>query len=416
MTAIPTKSAGRTLFLQVAWRNLWRNRRRTLLTVAAIAVGMFLVQFAMSFQSGSYGPMVEIGTRMGSGHIQILQEMYHDEPRIEYSIKEVAARLQTLSKAPEIETVSARAEAFALISNDPHSTAALINGVIPERERLISDLPTKVVEGTYLTADNQVFIGATLARNLQLDVGGELVVIGTNAVGGIAAVVLEVCGIFKTTAALERTLVQVSLATFQETFEMPDEAHRLVAMVENPQSLGAAAAVMKQVRADGEVVMDWRELMPEISQGIELDIISNAVIQFVLILVIVLSIMNTFVMTLFERTREYGMLFAIGMQRGTAFWMTLVEAVLLCIVGVACGYVLTILIVVPLTFSGIPMPASEAALESQFAFLPTELYPELSAWVILIAPIVIGAGTLIAVSLASIRLGRLNIIQSLRVE
>ena len=416
MAVVSARQSSRTLFLQVAWRNLWRNKRRTLLTVAAIAFGMALVQFAMSIQSGSYGPMIAIGTRMGSGHIQILHKEYDDEPRIEHAIENVDARLNSLDESSELVNVSARAEAFALVSNDPHSAAAMINGVIPSREMLISDLPTKVAKGSYLTGDYQALVGAALARNLQLDVGGELVILGSNADGGVAAGVVEIVGIFETTAALERVLVQISLATFQEVFEMPDQAHRLVAMVEDPQDLTQGLTALTPALESDEVVMDWAALMPEISQGIEIDIVSNAILQFVLILVIVLSIMNTFVMTLFERTRECGMLFAIGMKRGAVYRMTLVEAFFLLVVGVICGSLLTLLIVGPLMVNGMPLPTSEGTVESQFVFMPTEIYPDLSPWVITLAPLVIGIGALIAVSLASVRLVRLNIIQALRSE
>lgn len=404
------------MFVPVAWRNLWRNRRRTLLTVAAIAFGMLIVQLVMSLQSGSYGPMIALGTRMGSGHIQILHQSFHDEPRIEHAISNISERLRTLDEANELDFVSARAEAFALVSNDPHSTAALVNGVIPERELLLSDLPTKVVHGSYLNGDNQAVVGAALARNLQLDVGDELVVLGTNADGGIGATVATVSGVFEATTELERVLIQISLNTFQEAFDMPDQAHRIVALVADPLSMDEGIEALNRVREDGETVMDWTELMPEISEGIQIDIVSNAILQAVLILIVVLSVMNTFVMTLFERTREYGVLFAIGMKRVAVYRLTLVEVVLLWLVGIICGGLMTCIFVVPLMFTGIVIPASEEAIESQFAFMPSAIYPDFSWWVVLTAPVVIGVGTVIAVSLVAIRLARLDITEALRSE
>lgn len=377
---------------------------------------MLIVQLVMSIQSGSYGPMIALGTRMGSGHVQILHKSFHDEPRIEHYISNVNERVRALEEVGELDFVSARAEAFALVSNDPHSTAALVSGVIPERERLLSDLPTKVVEGTYLTGDNQAFIGAVLARNLQLEVGGEIVILGTNADGGIGAAVAAVVGIFEATTELERAMMQISLNTFQEAFDMPDQAHRIVALVDDPMTTEEGINALRGVLEADEVVMDWTELMPEISQGIEIDIVSNAVLQAVLILIVVLSIMNTFVMTLFERTREYGVLFAIGMKRTSVYRMTLVEVILLWIVGIVCGGLLTGLLAVPLMFTGIVIPASEEALESQFTFMPSAIYPDFSWWVVFTAPVVIGVGAVISVSLVAIRLARLNITEALRSE
>ena len=402
--------------MQVAWRNLWRNKRRTYLTVGAIAFGMFLVQMAMSVQSGSYAPMIALGTRMGEGHIQILHAKYHDEPRVEYLIEDIADRLERLDQEPIIEQVSARGAGFALVSNDPHSSAALVQGVIPEREAVISDLPTKITSGSYLSGESQAVIGGAMARNLSVDLGDELVLIGSNPLGNFAATVVVVVGIFETTVELERTLIQVSLETFQEMYEMPDQAHRIVGMVADPQVLEEGLAVIAGYVGPDEVAMDWRELMPEISQNIEIDIVSNAVLQAVLILVIVLSIMNTFVMTLFERTRECGTLFAIGMSRGSVYRMTLVEAVFLWLIGTLAGGLLTVLVVLPLMNSGIPIPVSDDAIQGQMAFIPSVIYPDLSRWVIFTAPVAIGIGSLIAVSAASVRIVNLNIIAALRTE
>ncbi len=377
---------------------------------------MLIVQFVMSMQSGSYGPMIELGTRMGSGHLQLMHAAFHDEPRIEYSLGDVSERLERLDESSQFNHVSLRANAFALVAHDPHSAAALVSGVIPDRERVMSDVPSKVVAGAYLTGDDQAFIGAALARTLHVGVGDEMVLIGTNSDGGIAAAVLTVSGIFEATIELERVMVQVSLRTFQNAFDMPDQAHRIVALVDDPMNLTEALTAFEAVRQPSEVIKDWQELMPEISQAIQIDIVSNGILQFVLILVVVLSIMNTFVMTLFERTREYGMLFAIGMKRGAVYQMTLVEAVLLWIVGMVCGGVLTCLVVVPLMYTGIPVPASEDAMQAQFAFIPPSIYPDLSWWAILTAPLVIGLGAVISVSLAFIRLARLDIVDALRTE
>ena len=409
-------AANRGVFLLVAWRNLWRNKRRAILTTCAIAFGIFLIQVMMAMQSGSYDPMVELGTRMGSGHLQIVSAQHHETPRIEHAIGDIEARLAKLDSNPDILHVSARGEGFALVSNDPSSSAALIVGVIPEREHQISDLPLKLIEGEYLTQKNHAVIGAALGRNLDVGLGDELVVLGTSPSGGLAALILEVGGIYDATTDLERVLIHVPLATFQESFELPDQAHRIVAMVEDPMALEAGLQALNQFVKDNELALDWRELMPEISQGIQIDLVSNGVIQAVLALIILLSVVNTFVMIMFERTREYGMLFAIGMQRTAVFRMALTEAFLLWVVGALAGITLTLLVVLPLMQTGIPIPADQDAIQDRMAFMPDAIYPGLSWWATVIAPAVIGVGTLIAVILTSLRLFRLNIVDSLRDE
>lgn len=377
---------------------------------------MLLVQFMMAMQAGSYTPMIEVGTRMGSGHVQILHDKYFDEPRIEYLVPDVEERLVELRQLVPFEQVTVRGEAFVLISSDSGSSAGLVVGAIPDQERLISDLPSKVVRGTYLEQTDHAVIGAALGRNLQVDLGDELVLLGVTPEGSVAAAVLTVGGVFESTTALERSVIHIPLANFQQTFETPNQAHRFVAMVPDAQELDDALSTLRTAVRPNERIMDWRELMPEISQGIELDLISNAILQAVLLLVIVLSIVNTFVMIMYERTREYGMLFAIGMQRGAVLKMSLTEALMLWVVGSVCGGLLTAMVIYPLTFSGIPLPMDEATVEQQMAFMPSEIYPGLNAWVLFMAPAFIGIGSLLAVLLTSVRLFRLNIIESLRTE
>ena len=280
---------------------------------------MLLIQLMMSIQFGSYGPWIELATRMGSGHIQIQHPLYEDDNRIEHVVSKLQVLRNSIENEVGVVAVSPRAEAFALLANEERSYGGLIVGVDAASAIVTSDIPTKVVEGVYLNEAQGAFVGRGIARNLDLNIGSELVIIGSDVNGSVAAMVQPVVGIFESKTPIDRLLVQIPLDQFQESFAMHDAAHRLVIMVDNPQQLEPILTQVRDLAPSDLVVKDWRELMPEISNGIQMDIVSNAILQWTLIVIIVLSIMNTFVMTLFERTREFGMLFAVGMRRGAVF-------------------------------------------------------------------------------------------------
>ena len=373
---------------------------------------MFLIQVMMSFQFGSYGTWIELATRMASGHIQIQHERFDDESRLEYFVPEISDLTESLKEGADIVAISPRAEAFALLSNEEKSFGGLVIGVDPSIEVLTSDIPSKLSEGTYLATVDDAFIGVGIARNLDLKIGSELVIIGSDPDGSIAAMVQTVTGIFESKTPIDRVLVQIPLSRFQESFAIPDAAHRLVMMVNDPQELEPALTQVRSLTPAGLVVKDWREIMPEISSGIQMDIVSNAILQWTLILIIVLSILNMFVMTLFERTREFGMLFAIGMQKGAVFRMIFVESALLWIVGIAAGAVLSAIVIGPLSQIGILVPGAD-----QFAdrmYMPDRFYPTVTLNVALTAPLALGVGSLISSSLASIRIYRIKVADALR--
>lgn len=373
---------------------------------------MFLIQLMMSFQFGSYATWIELATRMASGHIQIQHHQFEEESRIEYVVSNITELTASLKQETDIVALSPRAEAFVLLSNEEKSFGGLIVGVDPTLEAETSDIPTKLVEGDYLTDEDGAFVGIGIARNLDLQIGSELVIIGSDVDGSVAATVQAVTGIFESKTPIDRALVQIPLSRFQDVFSIPDSAHRLVLMVEDPQELEETLAQVHALTGESLVVKDWHELMPEISHGIQIDIISNAVLQWTLILIIVLSILNTFVMTLFERTREFGMLFAIGMHKGTVFRMIVVESVLLWLIGVAAGAVLTGIVVGMLSQTGIPIPGADQLAERMY--MPDRFYPTITWGVALTAPLALGVGSIVASSLASLRIYRIKTAEALR--
>ncbi|HEY5645266.1 MAG TPA: ABC transporter permease, partial [Pseudomonadales bacterium] len=210
------RSAG---VFRIAWRNLWRNRRRTSLTAGGIAFAILLLVFAMSMQDGTFEIMVDNAARIGLGHVQIQHPAYQDDPRMEYTLANGDALLALAEATPGVLMAAERVQGFALVSHGERSFGAQVVGVDAERESRWSSLPGMVAAGRYLEGPGEAFVGAVLARNLGIQVGDEVVLLGTAREGGIAATVAEVVGLFASgQPELDRSLLQIPIEDFREAW------------------------------------------------------------------------------------------------------------------------------------------------------------------------------------------------------
>ena len=321
-------NAGRALFAIVAWRNLWRNPRRTWLTAGGIAFATALVVFSSSIQVGSYDGMIDMATRLVSSHIQVQHPKFQDDPRMRYSLPEGVELTERLARLPGVAGAAPRAEAFALLSTEERSFGGLVLGVDPDRERQVSDLPNTLVEGEYLPGPDDAFIGAALARNLDISLADEILVLGTGKEGSVGALALRVGGIFETGHnGTDRSLILVRLQTLQEGFELGDEVHRVLVAADSISDIDDVARRIELELGADFSTLKWNALMPEIEQGIQIDWVSSQLMYWLLLILVAFAIVNTFMMTVFERTREFGMLLAIGMRPASIMGMLQVEAI-----------------------------------------------------------------------------------------
>lgn len=369
----------------------------------------------MSFQVGSYGPMIEVATRFGSGHLQIQHQDYKDEPKLERTIPNSKDVITNLANIPNITAVAPRSESFALLNNEEKSYGAMIIGVDALSESDVSYLPRNISEGEYLPNFDSAYTGTILAKNLGLKLGDEIVLLSHDNLGGIAASVPILTGTFASgNDQLDRSLVQIPLETFNDVFQLENDVHRIVVMVENPLDLDSTKKAIGQILPPATRLYDWRELMPEISQNIRLDKITNGIIYGTLTIIVVLSIANTFVMSIFERTREFGTLRALGMKNFALFRMFLTESIILWLIGVSIGITVTILGNLPLAHFGIALSSLGVdQIAGQF-YLPERLHPHIDINVLLVAPLALGVGICTTSTFAATRMYRISLIKALR--
>lgn len=388
--------------VKMAWRNIWRHPRRSLLTTAAIAFATIVLIFMLSWQFGSYSTMINATVKAQTGHLQVQAEGYQEKRAMRLVVSHPGRVGAVLEGTAGVAGHTFRANAFSLISSAHRTYGAMVVGIDPVREARVSTITQLIRQGKYLTADdtNQALVGRLLAKNLRVEPGDELVLLGQGRDGSIAASVVAVGGIFSSGQdELDRRLLYVPLDYFQDLYAMGDSVHEVVVLCESLEQVANAktriAASLKEMDEDQDlVVLDWKELVPGLIEAIKVDLASGFIFYIILIVVVAFSILNTFLMAIFERTKEFGVLMAIGTKPGRLFRILLLESTCMTLLGVAMGSVVGSLITYHFHVHGIVISSATEILR-QFG-LPDRIYPQLS-----VLSVSIGAGIVLIITLVT---------------
>ncbi len=332
---------------RLAWRNLGRNRRRTVLALAAIAVAQTAVLAMDGLMNGWTDSMLDTLTGPLMGHAQIHAPEWREERAPDLVIDGVDSMLADVRALPGVQDAYARIYAPALVARDVDGHAIVVVGIDIEAERADGGLLEGLPEAGVPT-ERGALVGASLARQVGISVGDELAVLGQGADGSLANDLVTVTGILETPIDMvNRTGVIIHLALAQEIFAMPDQAHEI-----NVRGTGGAdgaaglvAALQGLERVDQLEVLPWNELAPELSQMLDITAIYGLVVLFIVFIAAAAGVANTMLMATFERRRELGMLLSLGTTPGRIVRIVLTEAVVLGLLGVVVGTLLGGLIV-----------------------------------------------------------------------
>jgi len=361
--------------------------------------------------------MISNATAFMSGHLQVQQSEFKEDPVLRHLISGQNALVDRVLAVDSVVGVTARLQAFALVSVGEKSAGAFIMGVDPVTDVKLSTLNKSIVVGRYLTQSsantNELIMGSLLARNLGASLGDEVVLLGSQKDSSVAALVLKLVGIFDSgQMELDRSLLQIPAAAFREGFGLDDEAHILAITIENVKSVDEVAAQIQTVLGDNLRVYTWQQLMPELQQTIDMKKSGTKLFFGMLVLMVTFSIVNTYIMTVVERTPEFGMLLAIGMKPWSIIWMLSYEAFFVGLLGVGLGLLISGILVGVLSSVGIPLPA-EAAEMMRAYHMPDRLYPGWSWAAALEASCVLLLATQLAAFFSTVKVRKLIPIEAM---
>lgn len=341
--------------LRLAWRNLWRNPRRTMIAMAAIGFGYAMLLFLACLMAGLRQQMIETGTGLLLSDVEVHAPDYYPERPIHQTLgaqkgTDVGALVAAIAADPRVQAASPRVYGYGLVSATHQSAGAQLLGVVPDQEQKITLLQTRMVKGSYLTGrtPKEIVIGDKLATTSGVDVGSEIVLLAPAADGSTGNDLYTVTGMFHTGLdAMDRGLALMSLASLQELLRLPPgRIHEVgIKLHDNDITAAAATAAGLEVQLSKTFpvrVRAWPDLAPELADYVQFNRRVTFFLFFIFFLLAVMGIVNTMLMAIVERTRELGMLMAVGMRPVQVVGLIVAEAASLAgaslVLGGALGY------------------------------------------------------------------------------
>ena len=361
-----------TTNIKLAWRNLWRNKRRTLITVASIFFGVLLSAYMTSMQEGSYSKMVEIVVKFYSGYMQVHHEDYWENKSINNSFDYDQALIVRLKSHPDVDFVIPRLESFGLASAGELTRGAAVFGIVPEVETQLTGIAEKIVSGKYLQADDDgVVIGDGLAKFLNLQLNDTLVVLTQGYHGVSSAGKFPVHGIIKhVSPELNKSIIYMELKTCQSFLGAENKLTSLVVNVADNDAMKRTLMNLKREIKTPYSIMSWEEMQPEVVQQIESDRAGGVIMKAILYIVIAFGIFGTIMMMIAERRREFGGMISIGMQKKKLAVILFIETLFIGLLGILSGMAVSLPLLLIQAKNPIPLTGETAKLMEDFGFEP----------------------------------------------
>ncbi len=362
------------LLLILAWRNLWRKKRRTAITVSSILFAVVLAISLMSLIEGTREVMIDSIINNSTGHLQVQDALYHDEPSIDHSLEYGEEVKKVLAEFSGIINYTVpRIQGFCLGAKDTGTRGVYVMGIVPEKEDRMNDLSSKLVEGKMFTEDDQfTVIAKGVADLLDLSLGDSMVLMGQGFQGMTAAGIYMVGGIVEFNMPEQNnTMVYLPLKQAQFFFAAPDRLNSLILMVENEHVVdNLAESLSAKLDDEWYAVKTWEELLPDAVAALEARDAQVKVFAWILYIVAGFGIFGTIITMMYERLREFGILLSIGLKRTQLSAICLLETVFMSMIGVFCGVAVGYPIMYWLNRNPIPLKDDLAEIMLDMGFEP----------------------------------------------
>ena len=356
----------------LAWRNLWRNRRRTFIAISSIIFSVLLSSWMRSMQEGSYDSMIDNVVKFYSGYLQVQDTAYWNERTLENSFDVTPELKNQIKNIKNVSLVSSRIESFALAANHLKSKPAMVIGIEPEAEDQITNISKKIKKGNFLkNGDKGVVLGEGLANYLKLGVGDTLVMISQGYRGISASGLFVIKGIMShPNPEFDKRLVYLDIETARDFYSAIGLSTSLVIMSDDHQHINRMKKEIKQYLSEKNTVMTWTEMQPEIVQLIQSDRGSGMIMLGILYLVIAFGMFSVVMMMVKERKREFGVVHAIGMQKYKLSVIVFFETIFIGVIGCSIGLLISYVFCLYFYYNPIPLTGDMASATIQYGMEP----------------------------------------------
>lgn len=362
---------------RLAWRNLWRNYRRTVIMLLAISLGVWAMIFMTALLRGMVDDMVKQGVSALPGHVQIHAMAYRDDPSVTHSLPAPGEALLAVLDSPKVAAWSSRIKVPAMISSEYENRGVTLLGIDPQGELALGFKVDDVIEGRFLDGANDggIVVGRKLLERLESRLGKRVVIMSQDPGNTIADRGFRVVGVFKAELeSLEESVVYAGRDVVQSMLGMGTEVSEIAILGFDYRKPEGLASLIRTTVAENHEVLSWLALDPYLSTMVK--VMDGFVMVWMVVIFLALSfgLVNTLMMAIFERVREIGLMRALGMRPSAIVYQVLVESLFLLVLGLLLGNLLAIATISPLK-DGIDISAVAQGMEMMGA--SSVLYPVL---------------------------------------
>lgn len=407
------------MLIKLAWRNIWRNSRRSIIVLTSIIVGLVAVVLYDALSVGMIQQMLDNQIGAHTAHIQIHKQGFNDNKLVQNYVPNPRRVAQALANAPGVKAFSERVITFGILSSATNSSGVSLIGIDPGQEARVTTIKKSLVEGRYLSGKmHEIVIGKKLAEKLEVKLGDKVVAMASRVDGSIGSDVFRVVGIFETfSSEFDKTSMYISIGNAREMLGLGQNVSEFAVIVDNLQQISRVKnELLQQLAAEKSAseyeVFTYRELLPLLVM--QVDVYRESIIIFygIVALAMAFGIINTMLMSVFERINEFGVLMAMGMKNRRLFAMILLEAFFLGAIGTLIGFGLSYLLYLPLANSGINLSNFSAGLNS-FG-VGTVIYPVLTFTGVMNALLVVPVMAILGAIYPAVKAMRLEPISAIR--
>ncbi len=405
---------------KIAWRNILRNKRRSLILITSIVVGVLALILTEGFAIGMLQQMLTNQIGADAGYIQIHKKGYQSDPTLDNSMTNAGAVREILKKDGAILNYSQRLRVFGLVSSPYNSYGVSIVGIVPDEEKRITTISQYVTKGSYLSGEpGQILLSASMAEKLKVGLGDKVVIMASQIDGSVGSEACRVSGIFETfNSSFDQSHVYIPIQTADQMLNADGLVSEFVINPKNPHD---QAAVESRIRNDiagspggakEYEVLSYEQMLPLLVAQLEMYKQALYLIAGIIAVALIFGIVDTMLMSVMERTHEFGISMAIGMSNRKIFTMVMIEALYLAVIGTSIGLAASYGALSSLSHSGWDLSMFSASLKS--LGVGSIIYPVLETSSVIQTVLVIPLVTLLAAVYPALKAIRLQPVEAIR--
>jgi len=405
------------ILFQLGWRNLWRNKRRSLVVISSIAIGIFAMILSMGIMNGMNNQMVENTIKTSLGHIAIHQKGFQDDMKLDYHFTPNRKMIEVIEKDHRILAHAPRIKLQGMVRSSESSRGVMIVGIDPEKEKSVSNLVDYTLkdEGRFLERgdENAILISQSTADKLNLLVGDKLVVMFQDKEDEIVGIGLEIVGLFQSPIeSFDKYVVFTTISTLKETTGLSENISEITLVLKDKDRVDGVKKTLREKINDGNLeILSWKDMAPNLVSAVRLFDTIMYIFFMIVFITVVFSVANTLIMAIMERFHEIGVMKCIGTRPSWIFNIVLFEALNLGFVGLFAGIIIGVPVNELLGFTGIDL--SFYAESMRMFGTGSVIYPSIKPLDIIVATGIVLATTIIAAIYPAIKAARIKPLEAL---